>query len=489
MIKFLLWLILLILCWPLALLALILYPVVWLVLLPFRLLGIAVDGVFETLRAILLLPARVLRGGKPRPLRVLFLAAFLPLASNSSAAGGLATVVGAVSDSKLGAPCVTVREGKLAHANLDVALGDGVACPVLAGETKLGWFYAGHATFRYLSRNRIEHPVVRFNAKAEGRVDVKDAEGGFLAVTGAADTVFFAASSGALAMLEGGPAEAPAAVFQKHRASFARYGGLSLAHLFAAATLDRWTAPAVRVELDGGDGPLLYTFEPTDARAESLELLASYTTSDREVRKELRSIELSEQPIARDRRDPIPPPFAVSAVDYQLTASGGDAVAITARISVVPVRGGIRVLRFRTPGRILVSSGPGDSTARNYRIASVASGAGVPLEFDQGSEDVIVDLGGPLAAAQAADVEFHIDGNFLVRPNGDNCWILQGDRLFPQPELAGAQYTTHGVIRVKKPFVAFASGVTVRREEAGEDNVVEVRSDLATHLPVVVAGK
>jgi hypothetical protein len=66
MTKFLLWLILLVLCWPLALMALILYPIVWLLLLPFRLLGFAVDAVFETLRAILLLPARVLRGGRPR---------------------------------------------------------------------------------------------------------------------------------------------------------------------------------------------------------------------------------------------------------------------------------------------------------------------------------------------------------------------------------------------------------------------------------------
>jgi cobalamin biosynthesis protein CobD/CbiB len=57
-----LWLILLILCWPLALLALILYPFIWLILLPFRLLGITVDAVFELLKSILLLPARLLRG-------------------------------------------------------------------------------------------------------------------------------------------------------------------------------------------------------------------------------------------------------------------------------------------------------------------------------------------------------------------------------------------------------------------------------------------
>jgi hypothetical protein len=62
MFTFLLWCMLLFLCWPLALLALILYPLVWLTLLPFRILGIAVDGVLELIRGIILLPARILRG-------------------------------------------------------------------------------------------------------------------------------------------------------------------------------------------------------------------------------------------------------------------------------------------------------------------------------------------------------------------------------------------------------------------------------------------
>jgi hypothetical protein len=62
MVKFLLWCILLILCWPLALLALVLYPFIWILLLPFRILGIAVTGVFELLGAIIMFPARVLRG-------------------------------------------------------------------------------------------------------------------------------------------------------------------------------------------------------------------------------------------------------------------------------------------------------------------------------------------------------------------------------------------------------------------------------------------
>jgi hypothetical protein len=62
--KILLWLILFVLCWPLAILALIFYPLIWLLLLPFKLIGIAVNGVFELLRAIVLLPSRLLRGAR-----------------------------------------------------------------------------------------------------------------------------------------------------------------------------------------------------------------------------------------------------------------------------------------------------------------------------------------------------------------------------------------------------------------------------------------
>jgi hypothetical protein len=62
MIKFLLWLILLVVCWPLALLALVLYPLVWLLMLPFKLIGVTVDALFSFLKGILMLPARVLRG-------------------------------------------------------------------------------------------------------------------------------------------------------------------------------------------------------------------------------------------------------------------------------------------------------------------------------------------------------------------------------------------------------------------------------------------
>lgn len=61
MIKFLLWCLLFVFCWPLALLALVLYPIVWLLLLPFRVLGIAVEGALELVAALIFLPAKLLR--------------------------------------------------------------------------------------------------------------------------------------------------------------------------------------------------------------------------------------------------------------------------------------------------------------------------------------------------------------------------------------------------------------------------------------------
>jgi len=65
-VKFLLWLLLLVVCWPLALLALLLWPIVWLISLPFRIVGIAFEGVFAFLRALVMLPARLIGGGRPR---------------------------------------------------------------------------------------------------------------------------------------------------------------------------------------------------------------------------------------------------------------------------------------------------------------------------------------------------------------------------------------------------------------------------------------
>jgi hypothetical protein len=63
---FILWILLLFLCWPLALLALVLYPLVWILLLPFRIVGITMNGIFAFLSALIMLPAKILNGPRTR---------------------------------------------------------------------------------------------------------------------------------------------------------------------------------------------------------------------------------------------------------------------------------------------------------------------------------------------------------------------------------------------------------------------------------------
>lgn len=387
----------------------------------------------------------------------------------------------------VGAPCVAVSEARLAHANLEVLLAGGTACPVSLGAAKVGWFYAGSAKFRYLSRDPIEHPVLRFNAKTEGRVDVADVEGG-IAIRGVAKTILWATSGDTPALTGDGGASAPEP-YRNHREAFLRYDGVSTGRMVGAALLDGVPSPTVRVELDGDDGPLVYTFDPVNERSESLVILGSRATDDGERRKWPRSTVLSEQLVGREHRVPASWPFVMTAVDYELRATAGDSVAIVARTTVVPARERLRVLRFELPGPILFRSGAGSSTEREYRVVSVADARGTPLAYAQEKGWLLVDLGRPAAKDQPTDLVFRVEGNFLIRPNGDNYWILKGEGLFPQPPLEGRQYTTHGVIRVKKPFVALASGTTVRRAEEGEENLLEVRSELPSCFTAVVAGR
>ena len=85
-------------------------------------------------------------------------------------------------------------------------------------------------------------------------------------------------------------------------------------------------------------------------------------------------------------------------------------------------------------------------------------------------------------------LRFEIDGDFLIRPRGDSYWELGIWPWFPQPALAGQAYTWHAVVRVPKPFVPFAPGTTVRREEEGGLNVLETRLDKPVQFAVILAG-
>jgi aminopeptidase N len=92
-------------------------------------------------------------------------------------------------------------------------------------------------------------------------------------------------------------------------------------------------------------------------------------------------------------------------------------------------------------------------------------------------------------AGTAVTVKYEIAGNFLFNPNSDSYWELGTSPWFPQPDLSGQYYTVHSVVKVKKPWVAFAPGTTIRRVEEGGYAVVENRIDKPVQFAVALAGK
>jgi hypothetical protein len=156
--------------------------------------------------------------------------------------------------------------------------------------------------------------------------------------------------------------------------------------------------------------------------------------------------------------------------------------------TVVPVGRARRVLRFEMLNTFIRPSGAGYDTSR-YRVKSVRDSARTDLPFHHANDLIVVGLPAEAAPGRPLQLTFEIDGDFLYRPGGDNYWVLGTEPWFPQPGLNGSYYTVRATVRVKKPFVPFAPGVTVSRRAEGEDNVLEVKIDKPVERVVVAAGK
>src|SRR5262249_45596422 len=133
----------------------------------------------------------------------------------------------------------------------------------------------------------------------------------------------------------------------------------------------------------------------------------------------------------------------------------------------------------------------GGSEPRSYHVRKVTDQAGHALAWDHRFSEIVVEMASPVEAGASAKIRFEIDGDFLFPPGGANFLELGlgGGDWFPQPALNGQFFTWHATVRVKKPFVPFASGLTVARRTEGDDNVVETRTDKPISIPAVVAGK
>jgi aminopeptidase N len=94
-----------------------------------------------------------------------------------------------------------------------------------------------------------------------------------------------------------------------------------------------------------------------------------------------------------------------------------------------------------------------------------------------------------VAPSEPAKIRFEISGDFLIRPAGDNFWLLGVKPWFPQPDFGAQYFTLRTTTRVKRPFIAFAPGKTVSRRTEGDENVLETKVDNPVQFAIVLAGR
>ena len=424
-----------------------------------------------------------------RPLRAVFLlGAGLVLRPPAAAGEGpaLPEIVERFDHLRVG-EAVAVAGLRLSVGHFECRLKAGRAAPVRAGDEVVGLFFEGEGSMEYVSVDPVEAPVVFFDAKKGSGLKAEKTERGVVLRDGFKRLLWLAQASPVPA-LEGSPAAPLADAFGREREKFARMHTAPLSHDFALQRLNAPSALLVWAEMEGGKEDLVYELDEVDHPSEALILLHPSESRETELRKFLWPVALSHQPIGRDARDPAPPRFMLTAVDLDLAATSGNDVRLGVVETVVPVAAPLSALRFDLDNIWYAQAGANLGT-RTERVTKVTDDAGRALAFDHRNDEIIVQLAEPAPADRPVRLHFAIDGDFLVRPGGDNYWELGVSSWFPQPYLGEQAYTFHAVVRVPKPFVPFASGAAVRRESDGKDNVLESRIDRPVQYAVVLAGK
>jgi hypothetical protein len=421
-----------------------------------------------------------------RNLRLLFTTLVLCLPVSLFAAAPMSDFVAAMNNLKLAPEAATVSNSTWTVGHMTIHLGSGSIARVMAGNEQVGVYFKGSGTFDYVTVEATELPVVDHNVKAVAHVKMT-ADASHATLSGDfADVLIL---GGAVTMPEvAGSGGAPLAdSFAQHKALYDRLRAPTPAHVMAVQKFSFPLAKHVIAQFSGGRDNILYDYDETEDRDESLATVAppSSFTGDKRIQQRLYLRVLSDQPVGRDHWTAGKPPFALTAVDLNLTADGDNAKAEVMETIVRPVAGE-NVLRFSMADEEIVKE---NIAARTFHVRAVTDDHGKPLPFDHQLSDLVVDVSG--LNSPAIKLKFTIDGDFLVREGGDNAWQLGlGEPWFPLPRQLGAMaYTVHSFVKVKKPFVPFTPGTTLARREEADYNVVETVLDKPVAFTMVQAGK
>lgn len=410
------------------------------------------------------------------------LALLLTLAISASihAATSLKDTIAAYDGMTLGQ--ATPFHGEITSGHMTFKFAEGNAAPVVAGNETIGFFFAGKGSYEYVSNDPVEAAVLKTNVKRATGLALAEKPGA-LTVSDTFEQLLLI--RGKLPELSTSATISVDAPFQQFKQLFARDSGMPFAHLYAIRKLDAPNGALTMAQLRGGKEAAVYVYDDVLRHSESLDVLHETRSSNPAAKKVLYRTAVSEQLINRDWKTYAVQNFLLSAVDIDLTATDKKDAKYTAIETVVPQNTARRTFRFDLYNDIIADL----NDVRNYHVRSVTDGAGNALEFDHRNDEILVATSSSVQPNTAAQLKFEVDGDFLIRPSGDNYWELGVEPWFPQPELGEQYYTFHATTRVKKPFIALSPGTTIRRVEEGDSNVVETKVEQPVQFASILAGK
>ncbi len=418
----------------------------------------------------------------------LLAAGILGVSSSAAASGptpGLREVVDRFEKLQISDQAARVANLRLASGHLVCTLASGSMASVKAGDEVVGIFFQGTGTMEYVTEDPIEAPLVTYMVKKDTSLSAEKTGKG-LAIRDRFTTLLWIATGEKAPETPAAGSPGLSAAFQAHREKFLKRRGTSLPTFFAAQQLNDPASARVWVEMSGGAEDLLYRRRGGLNADERLAYLQGSRSGEAAFRDAVFAVTLSSQ-LGRDRRDPPRPRFVLTDVDLEVKASDDKDVSLTVVETIVPQQPATRVLELDLEGAVYSTFGE-HLSERHERLRRVTDEQGRELAFDHSDLDLLVQLAEPVGPDRPVKLRFEIDGDFLVHPGGSNFWELGVWPWFPQPELCEQYYTFHAIVRVRKPFVPFAPGKTIRRVEEGGDNVLETRVESPVQFAVVLAG-
>lgn len=374
-----------------------------------------------------------------------------------------------------------VENLKVPIGHAEFLLNKGSAARIQREGKTVGIYFRGQGQLRYRTVDRVEFSRTWYNTTQVGNLRWDQSDQGLVLEAPFQEALLWFQDQ-PLPTLEGPAGEDLAKSFLATLKWADDVDGPCRTHLQLLHQAGANRAPLVLASLKGPRS-FLYEFDPAQSHMETLWNIQKRTATD------LHGAELavlSRQPVGFSRMMPLAPEILLSDVEMDLTGWSNDRVKLQVTETLIPVANPVVCLNLELLNDHFAGS---LDDRRELVLRSVKDEQGRDVGFSHRHGEVFLRLNQVVEPQTPFRLTFEIEGDFLVRPGGDNYWELGTSSWFPQPDLNGQSYRVKARIRTQKPFLPMACGRTVRRFEEGEFNGLEVAIDQPVQFFVILAGR